>query len=159
MGKLLGFDHFTIEGPSGKEQEIRAFYGGVLGLQERVVPEALQPSLWFACGDLQLHIGLVPALGFVPPRRGHPAFVVDDLAGLREECRKVGIAIEEATPDPACPDRCYLHDPFGNRLEVRSAHSATEAHLSRGETLPEEQGTFLLPARREEARWQLSPTH
>jgi catechol 2,3-dioxygenase-like lactoylglutathione lyase family enzyme len=106
-------DHVQVAAPPGCEQEARAFYGGLCGLEEIEKPEALRArgGVWFALGGgQQLHVGVEQ--GFAPARKAHPAFAVDDLDGLAARLRDVRW-------DAALPGvrRFYASDPFGNRLE------------------------------------------
>ena len=58
-----------------------------------------------------------------PPTKAHPAFVVDDLAAIRTRLTDAGVAIED--DDSGLPvARCYVRDPFGNRLELVDAWDA-----------------------------------
>ena len=113
---INGLDHAQILAPPGSEEEARAFFGGVLGLEEVPKPPRLaeRGGVWFACGPQQLHVS--PDAEFTPARRAHPAFRVEDLESLRARLEEVGVA---QTDDDAIPGvrRFYVHDPFGNRLE------------------------------------------
>ena len=104
----MRLDHVQVAAPAGCEEAARAFYGGVLGLREVEKPAALRArgGVWFE----QLHVGVED--GFVPARKAHPAFAVDDLDALAER-------IGDVQWDDAVPGvrRFYAHDPFGNRLE------------------------------------------
>jgi catechol 2,3-dioxygenase-like lactoylglutathione lyase family enzyme len=73
---------------------------------------------WFRAGTQELHIGFDEP--FHPARKAHPSFVVDDVAALVGRLRAVGT---EATLDASIPgvERAFVHDPFGNRLELRQA--------------------------------------
>jgi catechol 2,3-dioxygenase-like lactoylglutathione lyase family enzyme len=115
---ILGIDHVQVAAPPGCEPETRAFYGGLLGLEEVPKPEPLQGrgGCWFRAGTAGLHVGVEEP--FVPARQAHPGFVVEDLGALSERLRSAGVAV---TPDDTLPgvDRVYVADPFGNRLELR----------------------------------------
>jgi catechol 2,3-dioxygenase-like lactoylglutathione lyase family enzyme len=95
---ILGIDHVQVAAPRGCETEARAFYGGLLGLEELAKPEPLRArgGCWFRAGTHELHVGVEEP--FAPARKAPPGFVVDDLAEL-----------------------AYVADPFGNRLELRQA--------------------------------------
>lgn len=116
---ILGIHHVTIEIPLDSEEVARAFYGNFLGLKEIEIPDALQShgGIWFRCGDQQLHIGPIPD-GFQPQRRGHPAFIVDDLELWQQHLEEAGAKVEDAVQEPGWL-RFYSRDPFGNRLEFR----------------------------------------
>src|SRR5439155_1451124 len=63
----------------------------------------------------QLHVGLEDS--FTPARKAHPALLVQNLAALRASLVAAGMHISEAEPIPGT-NRFYVHDPFGNRLEL-----------------------------------------
>ena len=117
---ILGIDHVQVAAPRGCEAEARAFYAGLLGLEELPKPEPLRDrgGCWFGAGTAELHVGVEEP--FAPARKAHPGFVVDDLPALAARLRAAGI---EVTPDEAIPgvERAYVADPFGNRLELRQA--------------------------------------
>ncbi len=114
---ILGLDHVQLAMPAGAEGDARAFYGTTLGLEGLVKPEALAPrgGLWFACGDLQLDLGVDPY--FRPACKAHPALGVSGydelLAGLRGAAAPVRevAALEGVT-------RAFTEDPFGSRIEL-----------------------------------------
>jgi catechol 2,3-dioxygenase-like lactoylglutathione lyase family enzyme len=115
---ILGIDHVQVAAPRGCEAEARAFYGGLLGLEELAKPEPLRArgGCWFRAGPAELHVGVEEP--FAPARKAHPGLVVDDLAALVDRLAAQGI---DAEPDTTLPgvDRVYVADPFGNRLELR----------------------------------------
>jgi catechol 2,3-dioxygenase-like lactoylglutathione lyase family enzyme len=99
------------------EEQARAFYGELLGLQEIEKPDALKSKggVWFSVGVGELHVGLEEQ--FTPARKAHPAFLVNDLPALRARLELAGIPTSEAEPIPG-NQRFYVHDPFGNRIEL-----------------------------------------
>ena len=113
---LQDIDHIQIAMPAGEEAKARAFYAGLLGLQEIEKPEGLRArgGCWFQVGALQLHLGV--EADFRPAKKAHPAFRVGDFELLQEKLIRHGFTI---TPDNMLKDieRVYTHDPFGNRLE------------------------------------------
>jgi catechol 2,3-dioxygenase-like lactoylglutathione lyase family enzyme len=117
---ILGIDHVQVAAPAGCEGEARAFYGGLLGLEELPKPEPLRArgGCWFRAGGQELHVGVEEP--FTPARKAHPGLVVDDLTALTDRLREAGF---EVTPDGSIPavERAYVADPFGNRLELRQA--------------------------------------
>lgn len=114
---ILDLHHIKMAMPEGSEDAARAFYCGVLGLNEVAKPEALagRGGVWFEGRNLQLHLGVETP--FSPARKAHPAFRVADLAGLRYHFDAAGI---ETRPDVDLPGlrRLYVSDPFGNRIEI-----------------------------------------
>jgi catechol 2,3-dioxygenase-like lactoylglutathione lyase family enzyme len=112
----IELDHLQLAMPPGREAEARAFYSGILGLVELAKPPnlAARGGVWFALGALQLHLGVEAE--FHPARKAHPAFLVRDLAALRERLARQGFAPYEDEPLSGY-QRFYAADPFGNRLE------------------------------------------
>ena len=116
---IVGLDHVQVTAPPGCEEEARAFYGRLVGLEEIAKPDALRGrgGVWFACGDQQLHIGADP--GFTAAIRAHPALAVgsdEDVDVLAERLTSAGV---ELSWDDALPGvrRFFAADPWGNRLE------------------------------------------
>jgi len=101
----------------GRERA-RAFYGGLLGLEEREVPPKLDPSqlVWFrAGGDLELHL---MQTGDAAPERAHFCLAVDeDLGELRTRLEAAGVPTRDATEIVGRP-RFMCRDPFGNLVEL-----------------------------------------
>jgi catechol 2,3-dioxygenase-like lactoylglutathione lyase family enzyme len=104
--------------PDGAERA-RTFYGGVLGLDERPLPEAVDPTrfLWFHLGDrLDLHLHVLDSVD-PPAVRDHFCVVVDEpLETLRARLADAGV--ETDAPAERIDARCfYCRDPFGNLIE------------------------------------------
>ena len=119
MGTVTGLDHVQVAAPRrpGVEEEARAFYSGLLGLSELEKPAALKPKggVWFTLGQGELHIGLED--DFKPARKAHPALVVAGLDELRARLEAAGCPTTDGEEIPGAR-RFYVHDPFGNRLEL-----------------------------------------
>jgi catechol 2,3-dioxygenase-like lactoylglutathione lyase family enzyme len=117
MSAVVGLDHLQLAMPAGREAEARGFYGDLLGLAELKKPPHLQVrgGVWFALGSQQLHLGVEK--DFRPAQKAHPAFLVNDLGGLRTRLAQHGYAPYEDEP-LAGFNRFYVADPFGNRLEL-----------------------------------------
>src|SRR5688572_4077771 len=118
LGSVIhGLDHVQVAAPPNCEADARRFYGELLGLSELEKPEPLRArgGVWFDCGDQQLHVGVDEA--FVAARKAHPALAVSAYDELRRRLRDAGI---DVTDDDAIPGvrRSYVHDPWGNRLEL-----------------------------------------
>ena len=118
--RLLGLDHVQLAMPRGREVEARAFYGAILGLEERPKPPVLagRGGCWFSNDVVTLHLGVED--DFRPARKAHPAVVVDDLDGLWRTLADAGYTVQ---PDQTVPGvrRGYVDDPFGNRIELIEA--------------------------------------
>jgi catechol 2,3-dioxygenase-like lactoylglutathione lyase family enzyme len=108
-------DHVQISIPTGAEEKARAFYREVVGLREIEKPESLKArgGLWFAIGDIELHLGVEAV---VNPTKRHPAFEVEDVRSARALFESAGLKIQE---EPVIPgrERFTIWDPFGNRIE------------------------------------------
>ena len=132
MIEIVGIDHVQLSMPPGGEEQARAFYGEVLGLREVEKPAALagRGGCWFA-NDRVVD----------PSRRG---------VRVQAAWRKLTRRCSSVTSTPPVPlsawpgrrprtmtavlavGRCYVRDPFGNRLElVDAADAGFLAALSR----------------------------
>jgi catechol 2,3-dioxygenase-like lactoylglutathione lyase family enzyme len=114
---IIGIDHVQLAMPTGGEELARAFYGYVLGLPEIPKPAQLaeRGGCWFESAHVKIHLGVDPL--FKPATKAHPGLLVRDLQPIIDRCRKMGIDIlsDEALDGY---ERRYVHDPFGNRLEL-----------------------------------------
>jgi catechol 2,3-dioxygenase-like lactoylglutathione lyase family enzyme len=114
----LRLQHVSIAVTRDGAERARAFYGGLLGLEERDVLPALDPDgfVWYrAGGDLELHLMLVDD---PPPERAHFCLVVEDnLDALRERLVAAGVPTRDTTPLAGRP-RFFCNDPFGNLVEL-----------------------------------------
>lgn len=113
---VIGLDHVQLAIPAGGEERARGFYQGLLGMTEVPKPANLSAQgCWFTGGTIALHIGVDP--DFRPAKKAHPAFLVDDLEGLRGRLAAAGSVIREDKP-VAGFTRFFTEDPFGNRIEL-----------------------------------------
>ena len=110
-------DHVQLAMPPGREAEARAFYAGQLGIPEVRKPPQLaeRGGCWFERGALKVHLGV--EANFRPARKAHPAFIVDDLAGLSSALAKAGHTLQSDEPLEGY-HRVFVNDPFGNRIEL-----------------------------------------
>jgi catechol 2,3-dioxygenase-like lactoylglutathione lyase family enzyme len=117
---VTGIDHVQVAAPPGCEAEARAFYGELLGLEELAKPQALavRGGCWFRAGSQELHVGVEEP--FAPARKAHPSFVVTDLDEVAARLAAAGIDVAFNDEIPSVR-RFETSDPFGNRLEFRSA--------------------------------------
>ena len=109
--------HVSIPIPADGAERARAFYGGLLGLEERPVLPKLDPAryIWYRVGgDLELHLMLVdePA-----PRKPHFCLAVDELDDVRGRVEAAGVETFEGTELAGRP-RFNCRDPFGNLVEL-----------------------------------------
>jgi catechol 2,3-dioxygenase-like lactoylglutathione lyase family enzyme len=118
--QLVAVDHVQLAMPPGGEAAARAFYAGVLGLEERPKPPALaaRGGCWFSNGLVTLHLGVED--DFRPARKAHPALVVEGLDALCAELESASGAVRFDGEVPGVR-RCYVGDPFGNRIELIEA--------------------------------------
>ncbi len=114
---ILSLDHVQLAMPSGREADARAFYAGLLGLTEVVKPVHLaqRGGCWFERGAVKVHLGIEE--DFMPARKAHPAFVVDDLVEIGGRLEQAGFPLRNDEPLDGY-ERCYVDDPFGNRIEL-----------------------------------------
>lgn len=96
----------------------RAFYQEIFGLEEIPRPASLtvQPGVWFAMDDQELHLFVEEDANAVP-RRQHYCFAVENLDAVRQRIEEGGFVIKEAVEIPNRP-RLYVYDPDDNRVEV-----------------------------------------
>jgi len=121
---ITGLDHVQICAPEGGEPAARRFFGAFLGLPELDKPAPLRPNggAWFGLPDgRQLHVGVERV--FTPARKAHPCLRCANLDDVTARADAFGIAYELDTRLPV--RRLYLHDPWGNRLEIVEGEHAT----------------------------------
>jgi catechol 2,3-dioxygenase-like lactoylglutathione lyase family enzyme len=109
-------DHIHICVAPDRLEEARAFYTGVIGLEEIERPNHLFSSkgYWFNIADIQFHIGVEQ-----PLERSirNTAFEVKDVKAARKFLEAHQIEIVEEPPMPG-RERFAFIDPFGNRMEL-----------------------------------------
>lgn len=113
---LSVIDHVQLAAPRGSEDELRDYYGRVLGMTEVPKPPALarRGGCWFSSGDVHLHIGIEEE--FRPARKAHPGLLVTDIDAFAARLAAAG---QDVVWDGDLPGyrRFYSRDPVGNRLE------------------------------------------
>ncbi|MGE3076662.1 MAG: VOC family protein [Dehalococcoidia bacterium] len=112
---IFGIAHVQVAIAAGGEDAAREFYGELLGLPELSKPEVLRDrgGVWFQCGMQEIHCGIEEPIAVT---RRHPAFLIDDLDGLKARVEAAGLKTETDRQLPG-HRRFYAIDPFGNRLE------------------------------------------
>jgi catechol 2,3-dioxygenase-like lactoylglutathione lyase family enzyme len=111
---IEGFDHLTVIVTD--MAHARAFYGGILGLQEIGRPKSFDfQAVWYQIGDRQLHLLVKPTPDTVGQR--HFALRVADVSAARKQCIAQGLPTAETTLIPGA-DRFFIRDPDGNRIEI-----------------------------------------
>lgn len=112
--------HVSVIIHEGGQETARAFYGGVLGLEEKEPPNSLAHLhlVWFIVGEGEMELHCSPD-GPKPhgDEANHLCLAVDDLDEYRRRLTDAGVAITEAEPIPYRP-RFFCCDPFGNLLEL-----------------------------------------
>lgn len=117
MPAVTGIEHVQLAMPAGGEDAARAFYSGLLGLPERPKPPhlAARGGCWFEGPGVKLHLGV--EADFRPAQKAHPALLVDDLAVMVKTLRGADLSVLDDDPVDGHA-RCYVSDPFGNRIEL-----------------------------------------
>ncbi|MBV8149583.1 MAG: glyoxalase [Candidatus Eremiobacteraeota bacterium] len=105
--------------PRGREEEARKFYCAILGMTELPKPAELakRGGCWFASGGVQLHLGVED--DFRASQKAHPGLQCTDFDGLLSALRNAGADVKE--DDATGQRRAFVHDPFGNRIELISS--------------------------------------
>jgi predicted enzyme related to lactoylglutathione lyase len=117
---VTGLHHVQIACPAGREDLLREFYGGVIGLPEIPKPPVLaaRGGVWFRVGSQELHCGVEEP--FVPARKAHPAIAVTDIDALAATLAASGARLMWDTNIPGVR-RFHTTDPAGNRVEFQLA--------------------------------------
>ena len=121
--KLVALHHIQLAMPVGEEDKARAFYAGLLLLQEVAKPAALagRGGCWFESGTLRIHLGVETP--FTAAKKAHPALEVSALDDWAKHLSDGGAPVLW-DDDLAGYRRFYTADPFGNRIEVLEAVGA-----------------------------------
>ena len=114
----MRLQHVSVAIATDGADAARAFYGNLLGLEEKPVPPKLDPNelVWFRVGgDLELHL---MRTGDDPPPSAHFCLAVDSgLDELRARIESAGIETRTPTEIVGRP-RFMCRDPFGNLVEL-----------------------------------------
>ena len=112
--------HVSIPRPTGSEAVTRAFYGDLLGLEEKPVPDSITnlDLIWFKLDiDAELHCFREDPTDTTSTR--HFCLVVDDVHALRKKIEDAGYETWEPPAIPGRP-RVFCRDPFRNVIELTS---------------------------------------
>jgi hypothetical protein len=115
----MRLQHVSTPFPTGRQGDVRRFYGEVLKLDEVVVPRTLDAGrlVWYAVGDgMELHFF---SGDLAPGSARHFCLDVEDLAAARQSLAEAGYAPYDDTPIPNRP-RFFCRDPFDNLVEFTS---------------------------------------
>ena len=109
--------------PVGGEEKARAFYRDILAMVEMPKPEELatREGCWFRSGSVQIHLGVEN--DFKPALKAHPAVRCREFHVLAAKLRRSGHEVVDDVLSPGVT-RCFVHDPFGNRIELVQDASA-----------------------------------
>jgi catechol 2,3-dioxygenase-like lactoylglutathione lyase family enzyme len=109
--------HVNITMPKGAETEARKFYGDLLGLTEIPKPESVRQrgGVWFDADGLDVHLSIEDGKTGEDQQR-HFGLECTDVDGLRSRLAAAGFMIDPGRP--AGWRRFFVHDPFGNRIEI-----------------------------------------
>ncbi len=120
MATIQRLQHASVPMPPNGHEEARRFYSGALGMEEVPPPVDLQnlSLVWFLAGDggQEIHCFADDQPGPNSPGQ-HVCLQVDDLPAFSAQLSERGVTIEDAQPIRGRP-RCFIHDPFGNRIEL-----------------------------------------
>ena len=116
MIEFKRLNHVHISVPAERLEDARAFYADVIGLKQTARPDEVfdAKGYWFTVTDIELHIGIEPAM---PSSIRHYAFEVNDIDAARRHLQNHGVELME---EPVIPGRTRFSfiDPFGNRVEL-----------------------------------------
>ncbi len=118
MAGAVGLNHVSVVARD-LDESVR-FYTEVLGLEPLSTPDFGFPVQWLRAGALQVHLFERPD---DPPVHAHLAFEVDDIVGVYERARSLGI-LESTTFGYAIAElpggeaQLYVRDPAGNLVEL-----------------------------------------
>ena len=112
--------HASLLVPPGAQDAVRAFYGGLLGLEEKEPPHTLahRHLVWFSVGEGEMELHFLPT-DERPNEldQRHICLVVDDLEAYRRRLSEANVTITEDVAIPFRP-RFFCRDPFGNLVEL-----------------------------------------
>lgn len=103
----------------------KAFYGGILGLEETQRPPFDFPGAWYQMGTGQIHLIVrpekAPKPAGVDPSAAHLALRVDDYDRTVEHLKAHGIEVKERPDSITGWPQVYCADPDGNIIELNAA--------------------------------------
>lgn len=113
---LVAVDHVQLAAPPGSEDQLREYYGKVLGMTEIPKPPALaaRGGCWFQAGTVVLHLGI--ETDFRPAKKAHPGLRVTGIQAYAARLEERGAQVIWDNNLPG-HQRFYSQDPVGNRLE------------------------------------------
>ncbi|MDI3236072.1 LD-carboxypeptidase [Exiguobacterium antarcticum] len=109
-------DHVQLAAPKDSEEQARAFYAGLLHMEEVEKPLGVQASggVWFQSHAAALHLGIEEP--FHPAKKAHPGLTFSQLDDVAVRLQTAGYPVQ--FDDRLAPRRRFFtKDPFGNRIE------------------------------------------
>lgn len=117
--QITSVHHIHFQFPAKFKEELRFFYGTVLGAQELPVSQKRQ-LLQFSLGEQLLCF--TPEANAIQRSAGqHVAFNIQGMAYLKERLRQFGLHFIESAPAQQA-QQLYVKDPAGNQLEFLEGH-------------------------------------
>ncbi len=112
--------HVSSPYPEGRQADVRAFYGKVLGLREISVPRTIEHMrlVWFSAGPDSIEMHFFPGVPD-PEHSRHLCLEVEDIKATRRQLEAAGYKPYDDIPIPNRP-RFFCRDPFGNLIEFTS---------------------------------------
>jgi acetyl esterase len=118
--------HVAVPYAPGAQDQVRRFYGALLGLTELPVPEAFadRSFVWFAAGTGELHLIPEPWSAWDDRSDRHACLSVDRFDEILErlEADEYPIDRYDLLTDRA---QAFVHDPFGNLVELTTDRRTT----------------------------------
>ena len=117
--RVVGVQHVSLPIVPGGQAAARHFYGILLGLSEKPVPETLPRHLvWYDVGPNEIHLLVEENAAAVNPQsRRHPCLEVDDVSALRSSLTDAGWPTEDEDFPLPGRRRFFARDPFDNLIE------------------------------------------
>ena len=119
---IRGVDHITLR--TADLDLCRAFYCGVLGLDEGYRPPFAAPGAWFYAGDAPVvHVSLAgnPAQGTGTGAVDHVAFAARGHADMCARLAGHGISFRTASVPGGAARQIFVRDPDGVLVELNFA--------------------------------------
>lgn len=115
--KLRRLQHVSSPYPMGKADEVRAFYGTLLGLTEIPPPHSLKDRqlVWYSAGPDSLELHFFPGTPD-PEHPRHLCLEVENIESARRQLAEAGHRPYDTVAIRNRP-RFLCRDPFGNLIE------------------------------------------
>ena len=118
------FNHVTVN--ITDLAKAKAFYAGLLGLEEIERPESFDfPGAWYRIGTVLIH--LVGRAQRDPETTAHFCLWAGDVRGAAKTVEAAGFEVKWDKRKIAGIDRFFTRDPDGNRIEIQGWDGTTFA--------------------------------